>query len=208
VVEFRIISLADYNAIRRWQPGYFLPAFRYAVVATEGQTPYNAENAEGIVVLACIRPTGFDRSALLSWPNAPGRRNARTHQNCGARDDTASRSNSVNENSVQGHFDLTPNVHAHPESNYRGNCSSDARAEFLEWRSFAVDRGIGNMETAFPPSLPVVMRAPPASPWRSSPKAAVDECFDQKESHLTEPGKFVCWSPAPKTPLSGLVQDI
>ena len=77
-----------------------------------------------------------------------------TNQNTGSKDHLASRSNSVIETSRQELFDLSLDVHAHPELNYQEYYSSDALAGFLEQHSFAVERGIGGVETAFRATIP------------------------------------------------------
>ena len=66
----------------------------------------------------------------------------------------ASRSNSVIESSRQGLFDLSKDVHAHPELNYEEFYSSDALAGFLEGHDLSVERGIGGIETAFRAVIP------------------------------------------------------
>ena len=77
-----------------------------------------------------------------------------TNQNAGAKDGLAGRSNSVIEASRQALFDLSKDVHAHPELNYREFYSSDALAGFLEKHDLAVERGIGGIETAFRATIP------------------------------------------------------
>ena len=72
-----------------------------------------------------------------------------TNKNTGSKDHLASRSNSVIETSRQELFDLSLDVHAHPELNYQEYYSSEALAGFLEQHSFSVERGIGGVETAF-----------------------------------------------------------
>ena len=71
------------------------------------------------------------------------------NRNAGAKDELASRSNSAIESSKQALFDLSKDVHAHPELNYEEYYSSDALAGFLESNGLAVERGIGGVETAF-----------------------------------------------------------
>ena len=66
-----------------------------------------------------------------------------------AKEELASRSNSAIESSKQALFDLSKDVHAHPELNYEEYYSSDALAGFLESNGLAVERGIGGVETAF-----------------------------------------------------------
>ena len=66
----------------------------------------------------------------------------------------ASRSNSAIESSRQGLFDLSKDVHAHPELNYEEFYSSDALAGFLEGHDLPVERGVGGIETAFRAVIP------------------------------------------------------
>ena len=66
----------------------------------------------------------------------------------------ASRSNSAIESSRQGLFDLSKDVHAHPELNYEEFYSSDALAGFLEGHDLTVERGVGGIETAFRAVIP------------------------------------------------------
>ena len=63
-------------------------------------------------------------------------------------------SNSTIESSKQALFDLSKDVHAHPELNYQEFYSSDALAGFLEGHDLAVERGIGGIETAFRATIP------------------------------------------------------
>ena len=77
-----------------------------------------------------------------------------TNQNDGAKDELAGRSNSAIESSRQALFDLSKDVHAHPELNYQEFYSSDALAGFLEGHDLAVERGIGGVETAFRATIP------------------------------------------------------
>jgi amidohydrolase len=76
------------------------------------------------------------------------------NQKPGAKDELADRSNSAIEASKQALFDLSKDVHAHPELNYEEYYSSDALAGFLERNGLAVERGIGGMETAFRATIP------------------------------------------------------
>ena len=71
------------------------------------------------------------------------------NQHAASKDELAIRSNSVIESSKQALFDLSKDVHAHPELNYEEYYSSDALAGFLESNGLAVERGIGGVETAF-----------------------------------------------------------
>jgi len=71
------------------------------------------------------------------------------NRNAGAKDELASRSNLAIEASKQALFDLSKDVHAHPELNYEEYYSSDALAGFLESNGLSVERGIGGVETAF-----------------------------------------------------------
>lgn len=75
-------------------------------------------------------------------------------QKPGAKDELADRSNSAIEASKQALFELSKDVHAHPELNYEEYYSSDALAGFLERNGLAVERGIGGMETAFRATIP------------------------------------------------------
>ena len=77
-----------------------------------------------------------------------------TLQNSSAKDALANTSNSVIEASKTALFDLSKDVHAHPELNYEEYYSSNALAGFLEQRDFNVERGIGGVETAFRASIP------------------------------------------------------
>ena len=77
-----------------------------------------------------------------------------TAQNSGPKYVLASASNSVIETSRQALFDLSKDVHAHPELNYEEFYSSNALAGFLEQHDFQVDRGIGGVETAFRATIP------------------------------------------------------
>ncbi len=72
-----------------------------------------------------------------------------TQQNAVRKDTLANTSNSAIETSKTDLFDLSKDVHAHPELNYEEYYSSDALAGFLERRDFQVERGIGGVETAF-----------------------------------------------------------
>ena len=71
-----------------------------------------------------------------------------------AREELAGRSNSAIEASRQALFDISLDVHAHPELNYQEHYSSDALAGFLEERDFQVERGVGGVETAFRATIP------------------------------------------------------
>ena len=77
-----------------------------------------------------------------------------TSQNAGIKDELAGRSNSTIESSKQALFDLSKDVHAHPELNYEEHYSSDALAGFLEKHDLKVERGIGGVETAFRATIP------------------------------------------------------
>ena len=76
------------------------------------------------------------------------------NRNAGAKDELASRSNLAIEASKQALFDLSKDVHAHPELNYEEYYSSDALAGFLESNGLSVERGIGGVETAFRATIP------------------------------------------------------
>ena len=75
-------------------------------------------------------------------------------QNALTKDDLSARSNSAIEASKQALFDLSKDVHAHPELNYEEYYSSDALAGFLEKHELTVERGIGGVETAFRATIP------------------------------------------------------
>ncbi len=77
-----------------------------------------------------------------------------TNQNAGAKDELAGRSNSAIESSRQALFDLSKDVHAHPELNYQEHYSANALAGFLEKHNLAVERGIGGVATAFRATIP------------------------------------------------------
>ena len=66
----------------------------------------------------------------------------------------ATRSNEAIEGSRQALFDLSRDVHAHPELNYQEHYSSNALAVFLEECGLDVERGIGGLETAFRAIVP------------------------------------------------------
>ena len=77
-----------------------------------------------------------------------------TNRNPGTKDDLADRSNSAIEGSRQALFDLSLDVHSHPELNYQEYYSSNALARFLEERGLRVERGVGGVETAFRAAIP------------------------------------------------------
>ena len=77
-----------------------------------------------------------------------------TNQGSGTKDELAGRSNSIIEASREALFDLSKDVHAHPELNYQEFYSSSALAGFLESHDLAVERGIGGVETAFRTTIP------------------------------------------------------
>ena len=77
-----------------------------------------------------------------------------TNQHTVAKDQLTGRSNSAIESSKQALFDLSKDVHAHPELNYEEHYSSDALAAFLEKSGLPVERGIGGIETAFRATIP------------------------------------------------------
>ena len=72
----------------------------------------------------------------------------------GTKEQLAGRSNSVIDSSKQGLFELSKDVHAHPELNYQEFYSSDALAGFLEKHDLTVERGVGGVETAFRAVIP------------------------------------------------------
>ena len=77
-----------------------------------------------------------------------------TSQHTVPKEQLAERSNSVIESSKQGLFDLSRDVHAHPELNYQEFYSSDVLAGFLEGHDLTVERGVGGIETAFRATIP------------------------------------------------------
>ena len=77
-----------------------------------------------------------------------------TSRNAESKDALASSSNSTIEGSKQELFDLSRDVHAHPELNYQEYYSSNALAGFLEKHNLQVERGIGGIETAFKATIP------------------------------------------------------
>ena len=77
-----------------------------------------------------------------------------TSQHNASKDQLAERSNSTIEASKQALFDLSKDVHAHPELNYEEYYSSDALAGFLEKHDLVVERGIGGVDTAFRATIP------------------------------------------------------
>ncbi len=77
-----------------------------------------------------------------------------TSLHTGSKDELANASNSAIETSKTDLFDLSKDVHAHPELNYEEFYSSNALAGFLERRDFHVERGIGGVETAFRATIP------------------------------------------------------
>ena len=77
-----------------------------------------------------------------------------SNQSAQAGEELAGRSNSAIEASRQALFDISLDVHAHPELNYEEHYSSNALAGFLEERDFRVERGVGGVETAFRATIP------------------------------------------------------
>ena len=77
-----------------------------------------------------------------------------TSQQHASRDDLAASSNAAIETSRQALFDLSRDVHAHPELNYQEFYASNALAGFLEGSGLVVERGIGGVETAFRATIP------------------------------------------------------
>ena len=77
-----------------------------------------------------------------------------TSQSATPKDALAAGSNSAIEASRQALFDLSKDVHSHPELNYQEYYSSDALAGFLEKHNLPVERGIGGVETAFRATIP------------------------------------------------------
>ena len=77
-----------------------------------------------------------------------------TTHNAASKDALAGRSNTAIESARQTLFDLSKDVHAHPELNYQEFYSSNALAGFLEAHDLPVERGIGGVETAFRATIP------------------------------------------------------
>ena len=77
-----------------------------------------------------------------------------TSLHTGSKDELTDASNSAIETSKTDLFDLSKDVHAHPELNYEEYYSSNALAGFLEQRDFHVERGVGGVETAFRATIP------------------------------------------------------
>ncbi len=77
-----------------------------------------------------------------------------TSRDSGSDDALAASSNSTIESSKHELFDLSRDVHAHPELNYQEFYSSNALAGFLEKHSLKVERGVGGVETAFRATIP------------------------------------------------------
>ena len=75
-------------------------------------------------------------------------------QQSGPKDELAAGSNAAIETSRQELFDLSKDVHAHPELNYQEYYSSNALAGFLEQHGLRVERGVGGVETAFRATIP------------------------------------------------------
>ncbi len=71
-----------------------------------------------------------------------------------SKDALAASSNSTIEGSKHELFDLSKDVHAHPELNYQEYYSSNALAGFLEKHNLQVERGVGGVETAFKATIP------------------------------------------------------
>ena len=77
-----------------------------------------------------------------------------TTQHAESKDALTASSNSTIEGSKQELFDLSKDVHSHPELNYQEFYSSNALAGFLEKHNLQVERGIGGVETAFRATIP------------------------------------------------------
>ena len=77
-----------------------------------------------------------------------------TYQPHQQREEIANRSNAAIEGSRQALFDLSKDVHAHPELNYQEHYSSNALAVFLEECGLDVERGVGGLDTAFRATIP------------------------------------------------------
>ena len=72
-----------------------------------------------------------------------------TGQSARCNENIVTGSNSAIDKSRQALFDLSRDIHSHPELNYQEYYSSNALAGFLENRGIQVERGIGGLETAF-----------------------------------------------------------
>ena len=72
-----------------------------------------------------------------------------TQQQTPTKDRLADASNGAIDTSKQALFDLSKDVHAHPELNYEEFYSANALAQFLEKNDLSVERGVGGVETAF-----------------------------------------------------------
>ncbi len=77
-----------------------------------------------------------------------------TNQHSATKEALSSRSNSAIETSKKALFDLSRDVHAHPELNYQEFYSSEALAGFLERHELQVERGVGGVDTAFRATIP------------------------------------------------------
>ena len=77
-----------------------------------------------------------------------------TRDNAPSKDALAANSNAAIEAAKQELFDLSVDVHDHPELNYQEFYSSAALAGFLEKHNLHVERGIGGVETAFRATIP------------------------------------------------------
>ena len=77
-----------------------------------------------------------------------------TRQLARHREEIAARSNSAIDDSRQALFDLSKDIHSHPELNYQERYSSSALAGFLESRDIQVERSIGGLDTAFRATIP------------------------------------------------------
>ena len=77
-----------------------------------------------------------------------------TRQSVRYNEEIVTGSNSAIDKSRQALFDLSRDIHSHPELNYQEYYSSNALAGFLENRGIQVERGIGGLETAFSATIP------------------------------------------------------
>ena len=84
-----------------------------------------------------------------------------TRQPTRHKEEFAARSNSAIDDSRQALFDLSKDIHSHPELNYQEHYSSSALAGFLESRNFQVERGVGGLKTAFRATIPGAAGAGP-----------------------------------------------
>ena len=77
-----------------------------------------------------------------------------THKNLASKEALSAGVGSAIEVARQELIELSLDIHAHPELNYQEFYSSELLAGFLEQHDFAVERGIGGVETAFRATIP------------------------------------------------------